>query len=182
MCGASFVLAAACAPAVDSSAPLAGYSVLLVNVDTLRADHLGTYGYARPTSPFLDSLAAGGVVFENAQSNSSFTRESVSALFTGRLPSRAGRAGWHAEPGPDVPHLAEQMRSAGYRTGFLSNTVMLRRPGFTRGFQVTGHLSKRWNLSGEGQKLSARALRFARESRGAPFFLYLLRLRQRAVF
>jgi arylsulfatase A-like enzyme len=69
--------------------------------------------------------------------------------------------------------LAAALRTAGYGTGFFSNTVMLGLPGFTRGFDESSHLPRRWDLSGEGAKLSARALRFVSEQDGAPFFLYL---------
>ena len=111
------VASASCGgPAVDPAAPLAGWSLLLVNIDTLRADHLGSFGYERATSPFLDSLAAEGVGFENAISNSSFTRESVAALLSGLLPSRSGSTGWHATPRRG-PHLGEALRGAGFRHG-----------------------------------------------------------------
>lgn len=164
--------AAACSPQ-PAPAPLAGRDLILINVDALRADHLGCYGYARDTSPFLDSLCREGVVFERASAGSSYTRESVAALFTGRLPSKSGALGWNAAPGPDHPTLAERLREHGYRTGFLSNTVMLQNPGFTRGFETVRHLPRRWNLSGEGPRLSAAALDFVREAAPERFFLYL---------
>jgi hypothetical protein len=121
--------AAACSPSPAPS-PLAGRDLILVNVDALRADHLGCYGYARDTSPFLDSLCREGVVFERASAGSSYTRESVAALFTGLLPSKSGAIGWNAAPPPARATLAERLRRHGYRTGFLSNTVMLQNPGF----------------------------------------------------
>jgi arylsulfatase len=164
--------AAACAPRPEPS-PLAGHDLILINIDALRADHLGCYGYARDTSPFLDSLCREGVVFERASAGSSYTRESVAALFTGRLPSKSGALGWHAAPTPPHPTLAERLRRHGYRTGFLSNTVMLQNPGFARGFETVRHLPRRWNLSGEGLRLSAAALDFVREVAPARFFLYL---------
>ena len=73
-------------------------NLVVIVVDTLRADHLGLHGYERDTSPFLDEIAQQGMVFENAQSVSSFTRESVSALLTGYLPSTSGSIGWYATP------------------------------------------------------------------------------------
>jgi arylsulfatase A-like enzyme len=169
---ASAGLAAACRPAADH-APLAGFNLILVNIDALRADHLGFGGYGRPTSPTLDDLATRGVVFEEAMAASSVTRESVAALLTGRLPSRSGAFGWRAAPPPDGPHLGELLRSAGYRTAFLSNTVMLRNPAFARGFDEVRNLPRRWDLSGEGPRLTARALDFAARADGAPFAMYL---------
>lgn len=64
-------------------------NVLLVTVDALRADHVGAYGYDRPTTPNLDSLAADGVRFTRASSASGHTRESIPALLSGRYPDRA---------------------------------------------------------------------------------------------
>ncbi|MEE9606257.1 MAG: sulfatase [Myxococcota bacterium] len=162
----------ACGGEGSRQAPLADHHFILINVDTLRADHLGHHGYHRATSPFLDSLAEQAVVFERAIANSSFTRESVAALLTGQLPSHSGSVGWRAAPAPGSPQLGELFRAAGYRTAFLSNTVMLRHPGFTRGFDVVQHLPKRWDLSGAGRQLSKRALEFARGGSG-PFLLYL---------
>jgi arylsulfatase len=144
-----------------------------VVVDALRADHLGSYAYPRDTSPFIDSLARQGIVFEGAVANSSYTRESVAALLTGQLPSRSGAVGWGAEPDRVAPCLGEIFRRAGYRTGFLSNTVQLKLPGFTRGFDEFQHLPGRWDISGEGGRLSARALDFARRAGDRPLFLYL---------
>jgi arylsulfatase len=154
-------------------ATLADFNVVLVNVDTLRADHLGVYGYARPTSPFIDSLAREALVFEQARSNSSYTRESVAALMSGRWPSTGVATGWEASPPKDAPDAAELFRGQGYRTGFFSLTTMLDDPGFTRGFDVAEQLTKVWGLSQTGPKLTARALEFARDCRGQRFFLYL---------
>jgi len=166
------LLVVACA-AEREPAPLEGYHLVIVNIDALRADHLGFHGYARPTSPFLDGLAARGVVFERAISNSSYTRESVASLLTGRLPSSGGGAGWDAAPAAASAHLGELLRAAGYRTGFFSNTLMLQSPGFTRGFEEVQHLPLRWDLSGEGLRLSERALRFAGQGGDRPFAMYL---------
>src|SRR5581483_5834575 len=69
-------------PAAAAKAP----NVLLVVVDTLRADHLSTYGYARPTSPELTAIANQGVLFENAIAPSSWTLPSHASILTGRYP------------------------------------------------------------------------------------------------
>jgi arylsulfatase A-like enzyme len=85
-------------------------------VDTLRADHLGCYGYARPTSPHLDALAADGVVFERASSPSSWTRPAVASLFTSRLPSEHGAVTTQRQLAPGLPTLAEALHAAGYQS------------------------------------------------------------------
>jgi hypothetical protein len=70
-----------CAPA-DESGPLTVDTVILVSIDSLRADHLGAYGYPRPTSPTIDGLAATGTVFERAYSTTSWTLPAHAALTT----------------------------------------------------------------------------------------------------
>jgi arylsulfatase A-like enzyme len=152
---------------------LEGYNVILINVDTLRADHLGLYGYARDTSPFLDSLAAQSIVYNHARSNSSYTRESVSALFSGRLPSRSGSWGWGARPANQGKNLAELFQRSGYATGFFDATTVLTDPMFTRGFTEVGHISDAWGQSQTGRHLSERALGFAAAHRNEKFMMYL---------
>ena len=80
---AAFVLVASCLAACTESAPTPpsgpAKRVILITCDTLRADHLGCYGYARPTSPRLDQLAAESIVFDNAWSSAPSTGPSLSS-------------------------------------------------------------------------------------------------------
>jgi arylsulfatase A-like enzyme len=167
------LLSWACTHDRAASTSLTGYNLVVINIDTLRADHLGCYGYGRNTSPFIDSLAGRGVLFERALSNSSYTRESVAVLFSGHLPSASGSVGWNARPSDTTRNLAERFRDAGYRTGFFSNTTMLTDPLFTKGFDEAQQLTTVWGLSGAGPKLSARALDFVTRHAGERFLLYL---------
>ncbi len=85
------VLATGSAIACAEQQPPTGRNVIVIVVDTLRADHLGVYGYERyPTSPGLDRWAARGAVFDNAFSTSSWTLTSFGSIVTGQLPSRHG--------------------------------------------------------------------------------------------
>ena len=109
-------------------------NVIFIVVDTLRADHLSSYGYQRDTSPFIDSLAREGVVFENAISASSWTQPSHASMLTGRYTYEH-----QAETRPldkTYPTIGEIMQVNGYRTGaFSANTLFFtRRQGFGRGF------------------------------------------------
>jgi len=133
--GALLVLllgASACGPGVAERP-----DVVLVMIDTLRADRLGVYGYERPTSPTLDALAADGIVFRRASAPSSWTKPSVASLFTGRLPSEHGAVSFARDLRPELPTLAERMAAAGYRTvGVSANFVHLRaETGLGRGFE-----------------------------------------------
>ena len=94
--------------------------VLLVLIDTLRADHLGAYGYPRDTSPRMDELAAAGTVFERAYSNSNWTRPSVASLFSSAMPSRHGANEIDRAVSRDLPLLAEAMTQRGYEVGFFT--------------------------------------------------------------
>ena len=115
-------------------------NVLLVVVDTLRQDHLGTYGYeGNPTSPFLDSLASQSVVVEGLTASSSWTLPSMATLFTGLEPADHGvmRLAGEGFALPEVETLASKFRDAGYATGcVMGNFLMTRRRGggFDRGF------------------------------------------------
>ena len=87
------------AVAQDSAAtPAAKPNVMVIVLDSLRADHVGVYGYNRPTTPFLDMLAREGLVFEQVLAQSSYTRQSVPSILTGRYPSECGAFGWTAAP------------------------------------------------------------------------------------
>ena len=110
-------------------------NVLLIVVDTLRADHVSSYGYHRPTTPNLDRLAAVGVLFENAIANSSWTLPSHASLFTGELPSDHG-ADWELPLGSASLTLAEVLAARGYVTGgFSANTEYVTAAwGLDRGF------------------------------------------------
>ena len=104
-------------------------------IDTLRADHMGCYGYPRDTSPNLDRLAREGVLFERAYAPSSWTRATVGSLFTGLLPPGHGAQRRDQALRGDVPTLAEMLREQGYATAaFISNPNVLPVFGFGRGF------------------------------------------------
>ena len=117
-------------PDAQADAP----NVIVIVVDTLRADHLSSYGYERETSPFMDSLATEGVRFEHAISSSSWTQPSHASMLTGRYTYEH-----QAETHPldaTYPTIGEAMQAQGYRTGaFSANTLFFtRRQGFGRGF------------------------------------------------
>ena len=121
------------------SKPVAGTrasspNVLLITLDTLRADHLSSYGYSRPTTPNIDRLARDGVLFENAFAESSWTLPSHATIMTGRFTYEHKAGG---SPLSDrYPTLAQFLSSKGYATaGFVANTFYCGpRTGLNRGF------------------------------------------------
>jgi len=130
---------ACCSPAADE-APADSVSgvrnLLLITVDTLRADHLGTYGYPRPTSPHLDRFAEQAVVFDAAQSSSSWTLPGIASIMTSFYTSTHGCWNGRSRLAPSFETLAERLHAAGWRTGAVVNHVFLARDyGLDQGFE-----------------------------------------------
>jgi arylsulfatase A-like enzyme len=110
-------------------------NVLLVSIDTLRADHLACYGYARPTSPNIDRLAREGTLFARAYASSSWTIPSHMTMFTSLPPSLHGVDDVGKRLDPARITLAERLRESGYQTAaFVSGPTMHAAFGFDHGF------------------------------------------------
>jgi len=112
--------------------------VLLIVIDTLRADALSIYGAPAGRSTVIDSLAMNGILFRNAVAHSPITGPSHASIFTSRTPLAAGIVNNHeGELTWDVPTLAEVLRWNGYRCqGAISISPIVRRHGFARGFHA----------------------------------------------
>jgi arylsulfatase A-like enzyme len=143
-------------------------NLVLISIDTLRADHLGAYGYVPPTSPAFDHrLADESVVFENVLSQSPKTTPSHMTLLTSLYPSTHGISLWDgttAGPAlsPRVDTLAEVLRNAGYATAaFTGGAHMHRSRGFGQGFQRYRHADQ-----------LRRAREWLRAKAGRSFFLF----------
>lgn len=120
-------------PARFEPSPTRG--LVLVSLDTLRADHLGCYGYGRDTSPGLDRLASRGTLFLRHVVQVPSTLPSHMSIFTGLFPGEHGVHAWDAVLSPRIPLVAEVLRRAGYRTaGHTEGGWMIGRFGFARGF------------------------------------------------
>lgn len=110
---------------------------ILISIDTLRADHLGLYGYPRPTSPFLDSLARRATVFEEAYAPFPSTLISHMSMFTGLHPREHGVFPPNSVLSPEVETLPEVFQRHGFRTaGFTEGGYVSGRFGFRRGFNT----------------------------------------------
>ena len=144
-------------------------NLLVVSIDTLRADHVGCLGYSRPTTPNLDSLARESVVFENCISQSPWTLPSHASLFTGLVPSQHGVQNLNQKLTESAVTLAELMRKQRYCTmGVGSFDYLFPKYGLTQGFdEFYFHYPQR------AHQVSRRALTFLKRHRGNPFFLFL---------
>jgi len=127
----ALVLVMGCAGRFDP----AHQDVILIVVDTLRADHLGVYGYDRGTSPRVDGLARRATVFDAAWSTAPWTLPSVTSMMTSRYPSSHRVENDGLKLGAEVPTLAETLGRAGYATGgFVSHVYVAAPFGLARGF------------------------------------------------
>ena len=118
-----------------ASAPVSG-PIIVISVDTLRADHLPSYGYARVKTPAIDALAADGVVFERAYSHAPQTLPAHASLLSGRLPFETGVRDNVGFTIKDSERLLPQMlRDRGFTTGGVVSAYVLRKEtGIARGF------------------------------------------------
>ncbi len=115
--------------------PDADPSLVVIMLDTLRADHTSLHGYHRDTTPFLKELAETSVVFGRAYAPSSWTRATVASLFTGRLPEAHGCEGRDGRLAESLVTMAEALSTNGYRThGLTANGNVLGDYGFAQGF------------------------------------------------
>jgi len=131
------LLALALASCGGPGEPAAPRSYLLISVDTLRADHLGCYGYPRPTSPNIDALAREGAVFENAFSPCSWTLPSHASMLTGLYPALHGLQDDGARLGPGIPTLARSLKRLGLHTlAVVSHVYASSQFGLDRGFDA----------------------------------------------
>ena len=172
-------LAVALLPA-PTPAPPPRPSILLVTIDTLRADRVGCYGYALARTPALDALAGDGVLFEEARSHVPLTLPSHATILTGRLPPRHGLRGNGIGRLPEgVPTLAEALREAGWSTGAVVGSVVLDRAhGLDRGFaayddnQRVGERAAFDYAERGASQVAASAVRLL-EQLEPPFFLWV---------
>ncbi len=161
--------------------PLPARGVVLVVVDTLRADHLGAYGHWRPTSPRLDARARRGVLFEQALSTSPWTLPAMASILTGQWPTRHGAGSRARATGfaqvrrlaADAPGLAEAFRRAGYATAaFVNNSFLVPGSGLERGFDVYDHRpAGNWRHRRADATVDAALSWLARAARGRFFLL-----------
>lgn len=177
--GAPAVRRRGAAPVVTASAappatPPRG--VILVMVDTLRADHLDAWGYGRETAPNLSAMAASGARFAHAVSQATWTKVSAPALLTSLYPSTHGIAEFADRLPASATTLAEVYRTAGYAT--LSFSSVLFTGKFTNLHQGFEELHEFGSAGGLGNSKTARAyvdrlLPWLEQHSDVPFFVYL---------
>jgi arylsulfatase A-like enzyme len=158
-----------------------GHNVLLIVIDTLRVDHLGAYGYARPTSPAIDGWAKQGVVFDRALATSPWTLPTFGSLYTGQVPSRhtAGLRG-PAKGGQkafvrmdaSVRTFGEILAEHGYATAAVVNNPFLHPSfGLDRGFDLYDYVPGDNETVRRANVVTDRTLAWIDKREARPFFL-----------
>jgi arylsulfatase A-like enzyme len=164
-----------------SDEPRSPPNLVLVSIDTLRADHLGTYGYPWPTTPAIDRLARDGVLFRTFVSHSPSTLPAHASLLTSLLPHHhSASVPKGLMVSPRVPTLAEVLREAGYATASFNGGIQLDASfGLDRGFDTyessRSAEDRPETLVGPETKLSHAVRRGMEwiESVDGPFFVFL---------
>jgi len=165
----------------DAADVAAARNVILVSLDTLRADRLSCYGYPVLTSPTLDRLAREGVRFTNAVATSPWTLPSHASLLTGLYPHRHGATGPTRGIPDEIPVLAEALAKSGFATaGFVSSSFLAPKRGLDRGFETYRVLSE-WGrretgetfLRNPGTDVTDAALAWLHTHADERFFLFL---------
>ena len=149
-------------------------NVIVYLVDTLRADHLGVYGYDRDTSPLLDRWARGSTVFDNTYAPSSWTKPSMVTLFSGLDAISHGAEDRLDRIPADVPLLAERLKALGYSTlGAVTNPNVLPHWGFDRGFDLYRDLDSVGNGTPANRVTEFVEQHLEQLVQSQPFLLYL---------
>jgi arylsulfatase A-like enzyme len=156
--------------------------VVVLTIDTLRADHLSSYGYRRPTTPNIDRLLASGVRFTQARTVEPLTNPALCSMFTSLYPHEHGATRNGLRLRPDLPSAARILARRGYRTAaFVGNwTLKNRISGLGDHFEQYGEIftRKRWlgMFKGEStaEDLTDAALAWLEETRESPRRPFLL--------
>jgi arylsulfatase A-like enzyme len=148
-------------------------NVVVISLDTVRADHLPFYGYERDTSPALAAFAAKGAVFENSYSQTSSTVATHASLFTGRYPFQHRTYGVREQLKSEEHTLAEYLRDHGYRTFAITSSVRFEpTSGFPQGFDTYETLY-RLEKNERSARVTDLALAKVAEIDSMPFFAFL---------
>ncbi|MGB2691461.1 MAG: sulfatase [Thermodesulfobacteriota bacterium] len=151
-----------------------GPNIVLITIDTLRADHLGVYGHERNTSPSIDKLAEKGVLFENAISQASWTLPSMASMHTSLYPSEAKTSSIKSNVRNELLTLPEYMKNNFYNTiAVISNIVVSKVYGFSQGFNIFNqeHIAEVNELSAE--LITNQAVEYISQNKDSKFFLWV---------
>ncbi len=167
-------------PVLTTTRPKARPNIVLYLIDTLRADHTSLYGYSRDTTPFLKKLGSEGVVFEDCQAQSTWTKPSVATLLTSLHTPAHGIDEFTDTIPRGATTLAAALRKAGYVTAsIIANPFSGRNSGLERGvdhlfeYPAVHRYRRRIEGATDSAALNRVAFPWLEKHKGEPFFLYL---------
>lgn len=149
-------------------------NIVLITIDTLRADHLGVYGHERNTSPTLDSMASEGLLFRYALSQAPWTLPSITSIHTSLYPSEHNVKTVEEKLSKRATTTAEVLRAMGYRTiGVVSHRFVGKEYGLDQGFDIFDESQIATHLSITSENITKIALKHINSSPEGPFFLWV---------
>lgn len=148
-------------------------NLILISIDTLRADHLGCYGYSRPTSPIIDKFASEGLLFEDVSSTSPWTLPSHASVLTGLYPHHTGVRTRRNSLPDSVVTLADVFTKHNFITAAAVNSYWLNRNNrLNQGFHDFAYVREDVKQIAPSN-IENMALKWLSKHRGKPFFLFL---------
>ena len=186
LAGVAAVLLAACngprsgEPQPGDARLADGTPVVLISIDTLRADRLPIYGYTEVETPAIDALRTDSILFEHAYSHVPLTLPSHTSIFTGMLPPEHGvrdNLGVKIDRIDQLPFLPRRLQQAGYRTAAMVSTFVLQSAsGISAGFDIYNDTrearTQSLRLLRDGSETLTQAQRWLDQSATQPFFLF----------
>jgi len=179
-------------PLALGSSAATRHNILLIVIDTLRADHLGLYGYTRDTSPNIDAFGGDAAVFERAISTAPWTKPAMASIFTSLLPREHGVTDWDRNLPSEPTTLTRHLKANGYRTlAYISHDAFNREfNNFHIGFDVfdtslipSVNVARRKAVQGKrptggtkqatSRELTDLALQGLHETAEQPFFMWV---------
>ena len=163
--------------------PLAHPHIIVALIDTMRADHVGCYGYKRPTTPFIDELASKGTLYEKVYPPTSWTLPSLATIFTGLYPQQhgiieglqtMGVLAYQHQLSSKYLTLPERLANAGYlNIGYSTNIHITKATGFGQGFSIFREAATSNAEMVEQMAQSDRGRFHEANYHGQPYFLFM---------
>ena len=149
-------------------------NLILISIDTLRADHLGCYGYDRPTSPIIDKLASKGVLFKDVSATSPWTLPSHGSLLTSFYPSQIGLSSKQGKLALHIETLATILSRYNFTTAAFANSIFVsEKYGFDQGFDFFHYIPESYTTTGVAPIIINHAVRWVQNHKDHQFFLFL---------
>lgn len=151
-----------------------GPNVILIIIDTLRADHVGCYGYQRNTSPRIDEFSEDSVIFKNAIASAPWTTPSIANIFTSKYPAEMGFKDEPVVLKDSLLTLTEIFKENRYRTkGIISHAFISSELGFDQGFDSYDEENSKGHGYISSPSIAQKAITFLEKNRNNKFFLFL---------